>query len=344
MQLSRMKIWFASFFLAAALSVPALADTNPALPGTLNYVEGNVSIDHEGVTPKSVGSTTLEPGQSIATDNGKAEILLTPGVYLRLGSDSSAQLVSPSITNTEVALNHGEAIVEVDELHKQNDLRIVNGNATTTLQKTGLYEFDNNPAMVRVYKGQAEVQAGEHQVKVKGGHELALAPENAKLKATGFDKNNYESADLYRWSSLRSQYLAEANVDAARVYAGYGWTSPGWFWDPYFASYTFIPGAGVLYSPFGWGFYSPAFLYSYGYPGFYGRSGFYGRPGFYGAPHVYAPRAGVGPRPIARGAIGSTPHAGGFGVMGGGFHGGGFHGGGFHGGGFAGGHGGGMGR
>ena len=329
MQLSRMKIWFASFFLAAALSVPALADANPALPGTLNYVEGNVSIDHEGVTPKSVGSTTLEPGQSITTDNGKAEILLTPGVYLRLGSDSSAQLVSPSITNTEVALNHGEAIVEVDELYKQNDIRIVSGAATATLQKTGLYEFDNDPAAVRVFKGQAEVQTGEQQVKVKSGHQLLLASETGKVKATGFDKNNYESADLYRWSSLRSQYLAEANVDAARIYVGNSWAGPGWFWDPYFASYTFIPGAGVLYSPFGWGFYSPAFIYAYGYPRFYGGPGFYGRPGFYGAPHVYAPRAGVGPRPIARGAIGPASHASGFGVMGGGFHSGGFHGGGF---------------
>lgn len=342
MQLSWMKTWFASFFLAAALSVPALADTHPALPGTLNYVEGNASIDHQGVTSKSVGSTTMEAGQTLTTDNGKAEILLTPGVYLRLGSDSSAQLVSQSITNTEVALNHGEAIVEVDELHKQNDIRIVDGAGTVTLQKTGLYEFDNNPAVVRVFKGQAGVQEGEHQVKVKGGHELALAPENGKLKATGFDKGAYESADLYRWSSLRSQYLAEANVDAAQIYVGNSWAGPGWFWDPYFSSYTFIPGAGVLYSPFGWGFYSPAFLYSYGYPGFYGypwryRTG----PGFYGVPHAYAPH--VGPRPMARGPIGPGPHmgapAGGFHVMGGGFHGGM---GGFHGGGFAG-HGG-MGR
>ena len=196
-------------------------------------------------------------------------------------------------------------------------------------RKPALYEFENNPGVVRVFKGQAEVQAGERQVKVKGGHELALAPENAKLKATGFDKNNYETADLYRWSSLRSQYLAQANVNAAQIYYSNGWSGPGWYWDPFFASYTFIPGAGVLYSPFGWGFYSPAFIYAYG-PRFYGSPGFYGRPGFYGVPHAYAPRAGV--RPIAPRV--AAPRAGGFHAMGGGFHGGGF----------AGGHGGGMAR
>ena len=308
-----MKNWFAGFFLAAALSVPAFADTNPPLPGTLNYVEGNVSIDHEGVTPKSVGSTSMEAGQTIATDNGKAEVLLTPGVYLRLGSDSSAELVSPSLTDTEVALNRGQAIVEVDQIFKQNDIRIRTGDATATLQKTGLYQFDANPAVVRVFKGQAEVQTGERQVKVKGGRELALATENGKLKATGFDQKNYEAADLYRWSSLRSQYLAEANVNAAQIYVNNGWYGPGWYWDPFFASYTFIPGAGVLYSPFGWGFYSPAYIYAYGYPRFYGR------PGFHGVPHAYAPR--VAPRGFAPRA--AAPRAG-FGVMGGGFHSGGF--------------------
>ena len=40
------------------------------------------------------------------------------------------------------------------------------------------------------------------------------------------------------------QYLAEANVDAARVYyaGGPGWYGPGWYWDPFFTAYTWIPG------------------------------------------------------------------------------------------------------
>jgi hypothetical protein len=340
MKLSRMKAIIASLFLSAALSVPALADTHPALPGTLNYVEGNASIDHEGLTAKSVGSTTVQAGQTITTDNGKAEVLLTPGVYLRLGSDSSAELISPSITDTKVALNRGEAIIEVDELHKQNDIQIKDADTTTTLQKTGLYEFSSSPATVRVFKGQAEVQDGDRQAKVKGGHQLVVTSGSGKLKAKGFDKDQYESADLYRWSSLRSQYLAEANVDANRIYVGNGWVGPGWYWDPFFASYTFLPGAGLLYSPFGWGFYSPAYFWSYGYPMYYGgypwRYGAVPNYRAYGAPHVYAPHTG----PFVRGSVGvggarmAAPHIGapiarGFHVMGGGFHGGmgGFHGG-----------------
>ena len=52
---------------------------------------------------------------------------------------------------------------------------------------------------------------------------------------------------------------AEADADTARLYVngGPGWYGAGWYWDPWFSAYTFIPGAGIFYSPFGWGFYSP---------------------------------------------------------------------------------------
>jgi len=94
-------------------------------------------------------------------------------------------------------------------------------------------------------------QAGES----KGGHELTLNQDSAKPRS--FDKTAYESGDLYRWSSLRSAYLAKQTSISRtlrcrrrlrlRMYGA------GWYWDPWFGSYTFIPGDGIFYSPFGWG-------------------------------------------------------------------------------------------
>src|ERR1700751_1862771 len=114
MKLSGMKL-IASFFLAAILSAPAWA-TTPALPGTLNYIEGQASIGNQALTSKSVGSVDVQAGQTLTTGTGKAEMLLTPGVFFRLGDNSAATLVSPSLTNTEVALNQGQAMVEVAEI------------------------------------------------------------------------------------------------------------------------------------------------------------------------------------------------------------------------------------
>jgi len=322
------------FVLAAMLSVPAWA-ANTALPGTLNYVEGQANVGAQTLNAKSIGSVYLQPGAKLDTQSGKAEVLLTPGVFLRVGQNSAAQLVSSSLTNTEARLDKGQAFVEVDDIHKDNLLRIASDGATTQLLKNGLYGFDADNGQVRVFKGEALVQQGDQNVKVKGGRELDLNA-SGKLKAQKFDKKSYEQSDLYRFSDLRSQYLAEANTDAARIYysGGPGWYGPGWYWDPFFTSYTWIPGAGVLYSPFGWGYYSPA--YAYAAPIYYYRGYHPYRYGYWhghpiapaGVPHAtLAPRVGM-PHPGTRFRGPAT--GGHFGVMGGGFHGGGFHGSGFH--------------
>jgi len=332
----------ASLFLAVILSAPGFAssafattsDAHSALPGTLNYVEGQANIGSDTLSANSVGSATLENGQSLDTGNGKAEVLLTPGVFLRLDGNSAVQMISSSITNTEVRLDQGRAMVEVDELHDQNHLRVSENGVETQLVKKGVYEFDADRQEVAVFAGKADVQDGDRTVSVKGGHLLYLGGKG-ELKSHGFNKDDYKKSDLYQWSSLRSSYLAEANVDAARVYVangyyGPGWIGPGWYWASGFGGYTFIPGNGILYSPFGWGFYSPLVVYRA--PIFYGYRGFYGhpvivrgvRPGFERGPVVRNAPA-FRSAPVNRGGFargGNFAHSGfGGGVhMGGGIH------------------------
>lgn len=266
MELARWKTVAGACFLAALLSVPAWSDTDnrQAVPGTLNYVEGQASIGDQTLDSKSIGAAELGNGQTLETKNGKAEILLTPGVYLRLGSNSSAKMVSNSLTNTQVMVNSGEAMLEVDELYKQNNIRISQPGADTRIVKTGLYDFDAADHAVRVFDGKAVVAASDHETTLKKNRELALNNANsADVKATEFNKKAVtQGDDLYRWSSLRSQYLSEANVATAQLYFvngwyGPGWWGPGWYWNPWFAGFTYLPGNGFFYSPFGWGFYSP---------------------------------------------------------------------------------------
>ena len=330
MRLPRLKT-LSVFLVAAVLTAPAWgADT--ALPGTLNYIEGQASVGDQPLNAKSIGSVELQPGQSLSTGNGKAEILLTPGVFLRVGDNSMVKMVSSSLTNTEADLLKGQATVEVAEIHPYNQLRIGEDGASTQMVKDGLYAFDADHEQVRVLKGEAYVQDNDQNVKVKGGHELDLKA-SGQLKTTKFDKNTFEASDLYRFSDLRSQYLAEANVDIARnYYAGSpGWYGAGWYWNPWFAGYTWIPGDGIFYSPFGWGFYSPWYV---GYAPYYG----YGyRRGFGYHEHYYAGRAlpppaarvtpgrAFAPSPSARpshGVAGPAFHGGGdfHGGSGGGFH------------------------
>ena len=110
----------------ATLCAPVFG-ANPARPGTLNYIEGSAYLEGKPLTQKAVGSTDLAPGQVLSTGQGKAEILLTPGVFLRLDDNSSVKMISPDLTFTQLGLERGRATVEVDELHPQNDLQIVEG-------------------------------------------------------------------------------------------------------------------------------------------------------------------------------------------------------------------------
>ena len=325
-------------FLASFLGTTPAWAANEARPGSLNYVEGQVSVGNQTVNAKSIGSVELEPGQSLSTGAGKAELLLTPGVFFRVGDNSSARMISPNLTDTEVELVHGNATVEVTDLYRENNLRVVEDGKSTQLVKNGLYDFDADNDQVRVFDGQAMVLDGNKQVKIKAGHEVSFHDE--PLKTQKFDKQALESTELYRWTSLRSSYLAEANVDAARTYVvgGPGWFGYGWYWDPWFSAYTFIPGDGIFYSPFGWGFYSPGF--AFGAPFFFG--GHYRRyfsgdyrawgPGFhYGLPANYGNGVRYGARPQAGGASGLRGGAAPQSFSAGGFYGGGFHGGGgFH--------------
>jgi hypothetical protein len=168
---------------------------------------------------------------------------------------------STGLADTMTTLRKGRAMVEVAEIRPENNVRLDVNGSSTRLLKPGLYDFDADRGVIRVFDGRAFAQMGGQQIEVKSGRQLILSAPG-KLKARRFDKKAYTD-DFSRWASLRSSYLAEANVEVARTYAGgagwspSAWYGDGWYWSPGFGAYTFIPGDGIFYDPFGWGFYSP---------------------------------------------------------------------------------------
>jgi FecR protein len=301
------------------LAIPAAAASS-AIPGTLNYVEGQAAVAGQTVTPRDVGSVQVQPNQVLETGQGRAELLLTPGVFLRIGENSAVRLVSPGLADTRVEVLRGQAIIEVAELFKDNNLSVTMNGASTRLEKQGLYSFNANSRLVQVFNGEARVQQNDRQKNLTKDHEMAL---DGAWKVTHFDVKWQAAQDpLYGWSNLRSEYEAEASMQSARnIFVGGGayWDGPGWYWNPYWAMYGFIPGDGIWYSPFGWPFYSPWVAYRYGFGYGYGR-GFAARPfaALQGHGHVSGSTVASG------GFAGSARVGGGFGARGfaGGMHGG----------------------
>jgi ferric-dicitrate binding protein FerR (iron transport regulator) len=244
----------------------------PARPGTLSAVEGQASIEGRALSSRSAGTVGLEAGHVLATANGKAEVLLTPGAFLRIGAESTLEMVSPDALHPEVRLTRGHAELEVDEIAPENRLLVDLPGGQTQLLERGLYSFDADGGLVRVFVGKAAVYPGAdlstdiHPIDVKGGHELTLASAGSTPKR--FDKDRAED-DLYRWGSMRSQYLGEE-------YAGGGGYYPGYYPGYYSGWYA---GGGPYWSPYGYGFYSPYAFYGGGF--YYGGWG----GGFRGGVH-----------------------------------------------------------
>jgi FecR protein len=250
------------FTAAAAL---AQNYTISAKPGVVNYIEGITYLNGSKLSDQAVRATFLKAGDSLSTAAGKAEVLLTPGVFLRIGENSEVHMISPTLTNTQLEIVRGEAILEAAGLLKDNSIQVTDHGAVITVEKNGLYRFKaDDPPSAAVLEGKALVNFGENKIELNKDRETILG---AALKAQKF--NPKQEDELYAWSNVRSEYEAAASYQSAKSASlnnyGGGWGDfgysgfygPGWFWNSAFNSYAWLPANGAFYSPFGWGFYSP---------------------------------------------------------------------------------------
>lgn len=284
------------------------------LPGTINYVEGQAELNGQPLNFGSAGYAVARRNSAVDTQAGYVEVLLTPGTFLRVGHNSRVVFRSLGLADIQLEVVRGSTMIEAADLVKGASVQVHMDGATTQIEKHGLYDFDADQHVVKVLDGKAKVLQTSQAKSIGKGHEISLT-DNPTLKSQDFDKKLAKAQPLYVWSNVRSQQEAQANEQiATTLMANGGAYGPGWYWDPFWADYAFIPGAGFLSSPFGWGFYSPGFVYSAPiYGGYYGR-GFYGHGhhGYHGHPWH-----GGGISAFHRGA---APHAG-FRGGGGGFHG-----------------------
>jgi hypothetical protein len=272
--------------------------------GVVHYVEGRVFIADQAVQQKFGQFPDLQPGEVLRTEAGRAEVLLTPGAFLRLAEDSSVRMVSRELSNPSFELLSGSVMVECDDLPKGDALTLRSGDRNIVIEKHGLYRLDAEPGLLRVYDGKAVVHAGSEELAVGGGKEANF---RGTLTAEKFDAKKADA--FYAWNGLRSGYIASANVSAARglLASGSSWNANGWMFDPFFGAFTFVPYNGLLYSPYGWTFWSPQYV-MFAPPPVYGGGGFVGgeTPGRPGT--IAGSRPGA---PTRVGTAGSVPVAGG---------------------------------
>src|SRR3984893_8013056 len=135
----------ATRFVASAQSVIS------AKSGLIHYVEGRVYLGDELVESKFGSFPDIKENGQVRTEDGRAEVLLTPGVFLRLGENSAIRMVTNRLIDTRLEFLSGSILVEADDLPKDNGVTIVYKDYSIKLERKGVYRFDSEPRALRIY-------------------------------------------------------------------------------------------------------------------------------------------------------------------------------------------------
>jgi hypothetical protein len=182
-----------------------------------------------------------------------AELLLSPGSFLRVGEQSSVVFDSIDLTNIADRVLKGAAIIEVAEAEKHTPIHVATGNLRMVIVSPGLYRFSGDTAIVM----DGKLRTVDPTTIIKKGKQVTAAGDS-------YIQNRTELAfadDLDGWSAQRTASLARSNVLAYSSYSG----SNG-YWLGGYSPY-FINGSAWLYSPLLNGF---TFIPQSAYRSYYG--------------------------------------------------------------------------
>jgi hypothetical protein len=259
------------FCFAASLSAAAQGTTADkylitAKAGGVNLVEGDVNIYKvDGRSTHLVKGDEVQIGEKVTTgSDGRAEILMNPGSYIRIGANSSFEFASTDLDDVRLKVYKGSAILEVFGTDGfQIDLS--SDTARFTILQTGVYRIDTAPngtSTVAVWRGKLRAGLDSSQ-NVNAGKVVAF--DGMSYTVTKFDREDRDSFAL--WSKDRSKELSKISLTLRperlrdpliNSYYGGRWDlfrSFGlWVFDPFHRSYCFLPFGYGWSSPYGYGF------------------------------------------------------------------------------------------
>jgi hypothetical protein len=196
---------FALVFLCGSVAV-AQQRTISARAGTIEFQRGALYVDDRLVRPTYGDQPPfqMKNGQRLRIENGRVELLLGAGVYLRMLGPSAIRLEETRLADTQVVVENGSALIEVAGMNPDARLRVICGESSTELKRDGSYRFDA-PAeamagKLRIFNGEATVVS--HGVAVKGRAGLAVDLA-AGLKSSKFDPRDGDA--LQAWAARRSR-------------------------------------------------------------------------------------------------------------------------------------------
>jgi len=270
----------------------------------LSYVRGDVYVQRAQDLGYEQGELNLVliEGDKIGSRDGRVEVQLGRGNYLRLDNDTLVELVALPRRDDDPSKFHllsGRIFVRVEALDREKNFAIHTPDASFFVLDEGLYRVDilgNMETEFMVYRGQAEAAGDEGSILVREGEMIVAADgrftaTRLALRARNDDFGAWNGARdaLYARRASRT-YLPADYADYESELGDYGrWVYESSYghvwvptvsygdWRPYYNGrwvwYPVIGWTWVSYEPWGWCTYH------------YGRWGWRFGLGWYWIPH-----------------------------------------------------------
>jgi hypothetical protein len=258
-----------------ALALPAVGQSVISTrSGVVYYLDGAVYLNDQPLESRIGKFPSVPQGAELRTVQGHAEVLLTPGVFLRMGENSAVRMLSNDLADTRVELQTGSAIVDSSEPASGTAVTLVFRDWQVSSTEAGTYRVNSDPPRVWVLKGDAEVvSGGKRPVEVAEGMDLPLT---AVLRP---EQSSSQPADtLSEWAKGRGDSIATDDSITQKI------DNDPISQMPDFQGFTYFPFVGVPYM--GMGLYSSR--YGSAFPTQPIQPGFYSMylPGYTYAPSV----------------------------------------------------------
>ncbi|HTK38742.1 MAG TPA: FecR domain-containing protein [Pyrinomonadaceae bacterium] len=186
-----------------------------AKAGGINETDGSVTVRRaDGTSGHLIKGDDLNIGDQVWTDTGgKAEVLLNPGSFLRVGPETAFAFTNTSLDDLRLKLATGSAVFEVIA---DDDFRVtvLMPRTAVALTRSGVYRIDILPdrsSKVSVLKGKIYFGADGKTV-IKSGRSATIAVITADVQK--FDKSDRDALTV--WSKDRAKELAKANASLQR--------------------------------------------------------------------------------------------------------------------------------
>lgn len=270
--MSRYSAYALSLIAALVISIlPAYGQAViSAKSGLVHYFDGAVTVAGQPLEAHLGKFTAIPEGAELRTEKGRAEVLLTPGVFLRVGENSAIRMLANSLSDTRVELLAGSAIVASRDPEADAPVTLIYKGWKVRQSEKGAYRIDCDPPRLQVSEGNAQASSSAGApVQVGQGMELSLvggAPAPATADPAAQDA-------LQQWNEGRTDAISADNAVAANIQDPANLQGADPSMDA-FTYYPMLPFASL--GPAVGGAYGPAASANYGlYGASIYQSGFY---------------------------------------------------------------------